>query len=151
MTHFESLIADFAAATGLELAVDERDACTLVSDRLALTIQYLRDADEVSLFAPVAEATDADGALPPAVLRKALELAWDGRGTRGAFLGLFGDALVLSLRLPLQDLDVGAFAVRFTAFADTAETVAAALEAAADASLPDAPASPAEFANGLRV
>lgn len=130
MTPFGSLIAEFAAATGLELSVDARDSCTLVSDQLALTLQYCPDGDEVALFAPVVELDD-DGPLPVAVLRKALALAYDGRGTRGAFLGLLGDGLVLSLRLPFEGLDVATLAVRVTAFADAAEAVAVELAAAA--------------------
>lgn len=151
MTPFAHLISEFAAATGLELAADEHESCTLVSDRLALTIQHRRETDEVLLFAPVAEA-DGGGAFPTAVLRRALELAFDGRGTVGAFLGLAGEELAMSVSLPFGGLDAATLAVRVMAFADAAGGVAAELEAAAGApeSAGDASAVP-PAADLLRV
>jgi hypothetical protein len=134
MTPFEHLIEEFAAATGLKLAPDEQDSCTLSTERVSVTIQHRRDRDEVVLFAPVAESDAENGAFPAAVLAKALSLAYDGRGTGGAFLGLFQNALVLTLRLPFEGLDADTLGVRLAAFADVAEGVAAELEAAGGAS-----------------
>ena len=148
MTSFQQLLSEFAEATGLALVPDARDACTLEAGDLVLTVQYLRESGEIAFFAPVAEA-EADGSFPPPVLRKALELAYDGRKTGGAFLGLFSDALVLSIRLPAEHMDAPEFAVRLTAFADAAEAAAAEIAAArvdppaaapsADVPSPDAP------------
>lgn len=130
MTPFGHLIEEFATATGLALAPDSQDSCTLSTERVSVTIQYRRDRDEVVLFAPVAESD----AFPAAVLAKALSLAHDGRGTGGAFLGLVQNALVLTLNLPFEGLDADTLGVRLAAFADVAEGVAAELEAAGGAS-----------------
>jgi hypothetical protein len=129
MTSFQQLLSEFAEATGLALVPDAQDACSLEAGDLVLTVQYLRESGEIAFFAPVAEA-EADGSFPPPVLRKALELAYDGRKTGGAFLGLFSDALILSLRLPAEHMDARDFAVRLTAFAEAAEGLAAELAAA---------------------
>ena len=43
MTPFESLIAEFAGKTGLPLEADERDACSLETEGLVVTLQYLRE------------------------------------------------------------------------------------------------------------
>lgn len=150
MTPFGHLIAEFSAATGLELAPDARDGCTLSTERLSVTLQYRHDREEVVLFAPVAESDAEDGAFPAPVLAKALSLAHDGRGTGGAFLGLVQNALVLTLRLPFEGLDADTLGVRLAAFADAAEGVMAELEAAGGASgaapggVPDAPGAPGD-------
>lgn len=132
MTPFGHLIAEFAAATGVELEPDAQDSCTLSTDRVSVTVQYRRDGDEVVVFAPVAEADVEGSGFPAAVLAKALALAYDGRGTGGAFLGLFSrNALVLTLHLPFEGLDAETLGVRLAAFTEVAEGVAAELEAAA--------------------
>ena len=97
MTPFGHLIAEFAAATGVELEPDAQDSCTLSTDRVSVTVQYRRDGDEVVVFAPVAEADVEGSGFPAAVLAKALALAYDGRGTGGAFLGLFSRNIIVSI------------------------------------------------------
>ena len=131
MTVFDKLLADFSAMTGLELSADPQGSCRLETDGLIVTLQYRSAADDVVLFAPVTDPDD-DGGLTPARCKKALSLAFDGQGTAGAFLGLFGGALVLTVHLPMGGLDAETLGVRLTAFADAAVAVRAELAAAVD-------------------
>ena len=93
MTPFESLIAEFAKKTGLPLEADTQESCSLETEDLVITLQYRRERDDVVLFAPVSEPGEE---LPPETLRAALELACNGKGTRGNYLGLFAGTLLLS-------------------------------------------------------
>ena len=129
MNPFEPLIADFAKMTGLPLSPDERNGCVLETDGIFITIQYRAAADDVAIFAPV---TDPEAAERPskAMLEKALSLAYDGRFTAGATLGLFDGDLILSVHLPMQGLDAESLGVKLTAFADAAVSVKAEIEAA---------------------
>lgn len=130
MNPFESLIADFAKMTGLPLSPDARNGCALETDGLFITIQYRTEADDIVIFAPV---TDPEAAERPtkAMLEKALSIAYDGKGTSGASLGLFDGELILSVRLPMQGLDAESFGVKLSAFADAAISVRAEIAAAA--------------------
>ena len=92
MTPFESLIAEFAKNTGLPLEADAQESCSLETEDLVITLQYRRERDDVVLFAPVSEPGEE---LPPETLRAALELACNGKGTRGNYLGLFAGTLLL--------------------------------------------------------
>lgn len=144
MSAFSKLIEELAAATGIDAAADAADTCTLVADDLAMTLQYVPERDEVVLFSPVWQPEAEGTPPPPSVLHAALELAYDGQETAGAFLGLFRDALILSVHLPMAALDAAALAVRLTAFADAAAGAAATLAAAdaAGAGTPPPPAAP---------
>ena len=128
MTQFEALVSELAAATGLPLEVDARDACSLETDGLVITLQYRRERDDVALFAPV---TEPEAELPPATLRKALALACNGEGTRGAYLGLFDGTLLLSTFMPLEGMNAEKLGGRILAFADTAHAVRDSLAASA--------------------
>lgn len=128
ITPFESLIASFAKETGLPLEVDARESCSLETEGLVVTLQYRRERGDVAIFAPVSE-PGAD--LPPETLRAALELACNGEGTRGNFLGLFGDALILSAFVPFEGLTAATLGDRMLSFADAALAVRAALAAPA--------------------
>ncbi len=140
MTPFESLIATFAKETGLPLEVDERESCSLETDGLVVTMQYRRERDDITLFAPV---TEPDAPLPTETLRAALALACNGEGTRGNFLGLFKDTLLLSTIVPFEGLTASSLGDRILAFADAALAVRAELAAPAPAaSAPPAPAAP---------
>jgi hypothetical protein len=136
MTPFESLIAEFARKTGLPLEVDGRESCSLETEDLVVTLQYRRDRDDVALFAPVAESGEE---LAPETLRAALRLACNGKGTRGNYLGLFEDTLLLSAFVPFEGLTAAALGDRVLAFADAALAVRDAL--AASAAREPAPAS----------
>jgi hypothetical protein len=66
--------------------------------------------------------------LPAGVLRKALEFSYNGKGTHGAFLGLFEEALVLSIPLSMNELDADSLCARVLAFTETAQGIALELE-----------------------
>ena len=138
MNSFESLIADFSAQTGLNLVPDERQGCFLETDGIVITIQYRQETDEVVIFAPV---TDPDSGTAPtkAMFEKALSLSYDGKGTSGASLGLFGDDLVLSVHLPMEGLDASALGTKLLAFSDAAVSARAEIDAAGNGAAPDAP------------
>ncbi len=135
MTPFESLIGEFSKETGLSLKADAGESCSLETDGLVVTLQYRRERGDVAIFAPVSE-PDAD--LPPETLRTALTLACNGKGTRGNFLGLFDDTLLLSAFVPFEGLTAAALGDRVLAFADAALAVRTAL-AAPTAELASAP------------
>ena len=128
MTPFESLIGEFSKETGLPLEVDAGESCSLETDGLVVTLQYRRERGDVAIFAPVSE-PGAD--LPSETFRTALTLACNGEGTRGNFLGLFGDALILSAFVPFEGLTAATLGDRVLAFADAALAVRAALAAPA--------------------
>ena len=142
MTQFEALVSELAAATGLPLEIDARDACSLETDGLVVTLQHRRERDDVALFSPV---TEPDGELPPATLRKALALSCNGEGTRGAYLGLFDETLLLSTFIPLEGLTAETFGGRILAFADTAHAVRDALAASATEPADDVASDEASF------
>ena len=130
MNQFESLIADFAKMTGLPLSPDERGGCALETDGLFITIQYRAEAGDIVIFAPV---TDPEAPERPtkAMLEKALSLAYVGKGTSGASLGLFDGELILSVHIPMQGLDAETLGAKLSAFADAAISVRAEIAAAA--------------------
>ena len=128
MTPFESLIGEFSKETGLPLEVDAGESCSLETDGLVVTLQYRRERGDVAIFAPVSE-PGAD--LPSETFRTALTLACNGEGTRGNFLGLFGDALILSAFVPFEGLTAAMLGDRVLAFADAAHAVRDALAAPA--------------------
>ena len=128
MTPFESLIGEFSKETGLPLEADAGESCSLETDGLVVTLQYRRERGDVAIFAPVSE-PGAD--LPSETFRTALTLACNGEGTRGNFLGLFGDALILSAFVPFEGLTAATLGDRVLAFADAALAVRDALAAPA--------------------
>ena len=130
MTVFDKLLADFAAMTGLEVSADPQNSCQLETDGLIITLQYRSDADDLVIFAPVTD-PDENGELAPSQYKKALSLAFDGKGTSGASLGLFDGQLVLSVHLPMNALDAETLGVRLTAFTDAAISVKAEIAAVA--------------------
>jgi len=138
MTPFSSLIQSLAAATNLPLETDAQDSCTLETDGLLITLQYRREHDDVALFAPV---TDPGAELSPETFRTALALSCHGEGTKGNFLGLFHNALVLSTFAPLEGLTAETLGARILAFADAAISVRDALDAPAPAAEPAASGS----------
>ena len=115
--------------TGLEVAADAQGACQLETDGVLITLQYRSEANDVVIFAPVTD-SEANGELTPAQCKKALALAYDGKGTSGAALGMFDGELVLSVHLPMTGLDAEALGVRLAAFADAAVSVRAEIAAA---------------------
>lgn len=142
MTPFESLIAEFAKNTGLPLEADAQESCSLETEDLVITLQYRRERDDVVLFAPVSEPGEE---LPPETLRAALELACNGKGTRGNYLGLFAGTLLLSGFVPFAGLTADALGDRVLAFSAAALAVRAAL---AEPAAAPSPASGAGFSGG---
>lgn len=138
MNSFESLIADFSAQTGLNLVPDERQGCFLENEGIVITIQYLQEADEVVIFAPVTD-PDSGTTLTKAMYEKALSLSYDGRGTSGASLGLFDDNLILSVHLPMEGLDASALGTKLLAFTDAAVSVRAEIASADNGAASDEP------------
>ena len=133
MTPFESLIAEFAKKTGLPLKVDGLESCSLETEGLVITLQYRRERDDVALFAPVSEPGEE---LPPETFRAALELACNGKGTRGNYLGLFAGTFLLSRFIPFDGLTADALGDRVLAFSAAALAARAALAEPADAPSP---------------
>ncbi len=127
MKPFDALIKEFAEATGLPLQVADNDSCNLEYQDIIITMQYRQASDDIVIFAPVLT-TDEYETLPNGVLRRALELSYNGEGTRGAFLGMFDEALVLSVGLPMNGLDADQLCARVLAFAETAQGIALELE-----------------------
>ena len=127
MKPFDALINEFAEATALPLEVAADDSCSLEYENIIITLQYRQASDDVVIFAPVLT-PDEEETLPNNVLRRALELSYNGKGTRGAFLGMFDGALVLSVSLPLHGLDVDLLSARIMTFAETAQGIALELE-----------------------
>ena len=142
MTPFESLIAEFAKNTGLPLEADAQESCSLETEGLVITLQYRRARDDVVLFAPVSEPGEE---LSPETLRAALELACNGKGTRGNYLGLFAGTLLLSGFVPFAGLTADALGDRVLAFSAAALAVRAAL---AEPAAAPSPASGAGFSGG---
>ena len=124
MTPFETIVSELATATGLAIQVDAQDSFALVTDGLVVTVQYRRDSDDVVLFAPLDSGKED---ISPAQMRKALELACHGKGTRGNFLGLFDGALILSRFVPFEGLTSQKLGSLIIAFADAAIAVESAL------------------------
>jgi len=157
MNAFETLIADFSSKTGLSLVPDERQGCFLETDGVVITIQYRQEADEVVIFAPVTD-PDSGAPLTKAMCEKALLLAYDGKGTSGASLGLFGDNLILSVHVPMDGLDASALGTKLLAFTDAAVSARAEIAAANGAASDgpeggDKPSSlpPDDISNFIRV
>ena len=125
MSQFDKLISELAAFSGLPLEVDGNNSCALSTDDLYITMLYRSDAGDIVIFAPV---TDPDDGKPgEAVLRKALELSYNGSGTKQHFLGLFDDTLVLSVPVPVRDLTAKVLGQKIVAFANAAASVKAEL------------------------
>lgn len=98
---FDSLIADFAEATGAGLETDSHGTAYCEADGVSVTVQYRSQRRDVVLF------TFPCGEMPvdETMMRHALELSMAGLGTDGFFIGLCEGALTLSAVLPLEGLD----------------------------------------------
>ncbi|WP_019003210.1 type III secretion system chaperone [Succinimonas amylolytica] len=127
MSQFDKLISELAAFSGLSLEVDGNNSCALSTDDLYITLLYRADLNDIVIFAPV---TDPDDGEPgKELLRKALELSYNGSGTRQHFLGLFDDTLVLSIPVPVKDLTARVLGQKIVAFANAAAAVKTELAA----------------------
>ena len=69
---FESVLAEFADAVKLYIALDDDSCATFaIDDEIIATLQYLDESDAIVLFAPVGAFGDAKA---PDAGEKALEL-----------------------------------------------------------------------------
>ena len=127
MKPFEALMKGFTMATGLPMQISVDDSCSLETEGMIITMQYRQESDDIVIFAPVMT-PDEDETLPNGVLRKALELSYNGKGTHGAFLGLFEGALVLSDAVSTQGLNVDILCAHIIAFTEIAQSIAHELE-----------------------
>lgn len=111
MNPFDALLADFAQKTGLEFGGPGTDSLDLEADGVAVCAQYRAERDDCVVFSLPLEDTEPDGPM----LRCALELAANGGGTDGFFLGLKEGMFMLSAVLPLGGLSAEEFGRRLIA------------------------------------
>ena len=138
MTPFSSLVAEFSEKTGVTLGKPGADSFDIIADGILVSVQYRPDKDDCIIFTlPL-----GDMEPEPAMLRRALELAANGAGTGGHFLGIREGMFVLSAIVPLAGMSADAFGQRLIALADISHRVGEQLAlavgeavAAADASL----------------
>ncbi len=126
MHPFTILSKQFAELVGLPPPEEDSDCLDLEVDSRWVTVQYRQETDDVVLFTlPL-----ADQLPEPPMLRRALELAANGRGTDGHFLGIQDNAFLLSATLPMENLTAEELAARLLRLAKASQSVAQALLAA---------------------
>jgi len=123
MNSFDALVADFAEKTGVPSGKTGADSIDVIADGVLVSAQHRPERDDCVIFTlPLADAKpDCD------MLRRALELAADGTGTAGHFLGLNNGMFVLSAVLPLEGLSTEDFAKRLLMLAAASHAVAQAI------------------------
>lgn len=126
MNSFETLLADFAKITGLETGGPGADSLDLEADGVPVSAQYRAERDDCVIFSLPLEDTEPDAPM----LRRALELAANGGGTDGHFLGLKEGMFMLSAVLPLGGLSAEEFGRRLLALGEATKKVADALSRA---------------------
>ena len=145
MNAFETLVADFAEKTGVTPGKPGADSIDVVADDVFVSAQYRPDADDCVIFSlPLGDAVP-DGPM----LRRALELAADGAGTDGHFLGLREGMFTLSAILPLGGLSTEEFGRRLLSLAAASKRVTDALSRAEGGAAPTADSSPDSGDNGF--
>ena len=120
MNAFATLVADFAEKTGVEPGKPGADSFDVVADGVAVRAQYRADRDDCVIFSLPLEDAQPDGPM----LRRALELAANGTGTDGHFLGLREGMFMLSAVLPLAGLSADDFGRRILMLAAASKRVA---------------------------
>ena len=128
MNPFDALLADFAQKTGLEFGGPGTDSLDLEADGVAVCAQYRAERDDCVVFSLPLEDTEPDAPM----LRRALELAANGGGTDGFFLGLKEGMFMLSAVLPLGGLSAEEFGRRLIALGAASKKVAEALSRASE-------------------
>ena len=128
MNPFDALLADFAQKTGLEFGGPGTDSLDVEADGVPVSAQYRAGRDDCVIFSLPLEDTEPDGPM----LRRALELAADGGGTDGFFLGLKEGMFMLSAVLPLGGLSAEEFGRRLIALGAASKKVAEALSRASE-------------------
>jgi hypothetical protein len=123
MNAFATLMADFAEKTGVELGKPGADSFDVEADGVFVSAQYRADRNDCVIFTLPLEDMVPDGPM----LRRALELAANGAGTDGHFLGIREGMFMLSAVLPLDGLSTEEFGRRLLALAAASKRVADAL------------------------
>lgn len=126
MNSFDALLADFAVKTGLETGGPGADSLDVEADGVAVCAQYRAERDDCVIFSLPLEDAEPDESM----LRRALELASNGGGTDGHFLGLKEGMFMLSAVLPLRGLTAEEFGRRLIALGAASKKVAEALSRA---------------------
>ena len=120
MNAFATLVADFAEKTGVEPGKLGADNFDVEADGVVVSAQYRAERDDCVIFSLPLEDAEPDGPM----LRLALELAADGAGTGGHFLGLREGMFTLSAVLPLAGLSADDFGRRILMLAAASKRVA---------------------------
>ena len=120
MNAFATLVADFAEKTGVEPGKLGADNFDVEADGVVVSAQYRAERDDCVIFSLPLEDAEPDGPM----LRRALELAADGAGTGGHFLGLREGMFMLSAVLPLAGLSADDFGRRILMLAAASKRVA---------------------------
>ena len=120
MNAFATLVADFAEKTGVEPGKLGADNFDVEADGVVVSAQYRAERDDCVIFSLPLEDAQPDGPM----LRRALELAADGAGTGGHFLGLREGMFMLSAVLPLAGLSADDFGRRILMLAAASKRVA---------------------------
>ena len=126
MNAFATLVAEFAEKTGVEPGKLGADNFDVEADGVVVSAQYRAERDDCVIFSLPLEDAQPDGPM----LRRALELAANGAGTDGHFLGLKEGMFMLSAVLPLSGLSAEDFGMRILALAAASKRVADALSRA---------------------
>ena len=129
MNAFATLVADFAEKTGVEPGKLGADNFDVEADGVVVSAQYRAERDDCVIFSLPLEDAQPDGPM----LRRALELAADGAGTGGHFLGLREGMFMLSAVLPLEGLSADDFGRRILMLAAASKRVADELSRASAA------------------
>jgi hypothetical protein len=126
MNAFELLVSEFAEKTGLALRTGKDGGVDLVVDGVDVSVQFRPDRGDCILFTlPLYDAEPE-----PCMQRRALELAANGSGTGGHFLGIKEGMFVLSSVVKPDELSAEDFAKRLIALAAATRRVAGGIAAA---------------------
>ena len=120
MNAFATLVADFAEKTGVEPGKLGADNFDVEADGVVVSAQYRAERDDCVIFSLPLEDAEPDGPM----LRRVLELAADGAGTGGHFLGIREGMFMLSAVLPLAGLSADDFGRRILMLAAASKRVA---------------------------
>ena len=120
MNAFATLVADFAEKTGVEPGKLGADNFDVEADGVVVSAQYRAERDDCVIFSLPLEDAEPDGPM----LRRALELAADGTGTDGHFLGIREGMFMLSAVLPFAGLSADDFGRRILMLAAASKRVA---------------------------
>ncbi|MBP5284620.1 MAG: type III secretion system chaperone [Kiritimatiellae bacterium] len=130
---FEKLLAEFVEKTGVKTDGAGPNSIDVIADGVMVSAQYRPDRGDCVIFTLPVEDLKPDGRM----LRRALEIAADGEGTHGHFLGMREGMLVLSSVLKPVEISAEEFGIRLLDLAAASREVAAALQQAPEEKAPD--------------